>query len=555
MKNLFFALIVLLLISIISCADSRSSGDATSDAGEEPIIEVSPDATADGGIDDVPGDVTIDDSTSDNGTEVLEGEENTDTTTDNPVVNGGTNDESDQGEDATTDSTGDAGFPIITPPEPDIPPTTAISKIVLGNASNIVIQPSSPSLSMRSVMRSVIGSVSTGLKTSVNGELIDIAIEGGFGKTPLKGYAIKGANLLKAAVTFKDGHGDITTCLIDQNDICTEIDLNPQKSSKFGNASYFIEKGGRLIYRTEDRILRSRNITPAPLGRMMSVSGDITSDLAEDVEQFEVDASGDIMYESVYGDVTLRRLDGTEDLMDGGYWDGRNRLRLDAYNKKFFIGRSDRGFTFYTQENYFGNLFFDSNGDPVTSHAQSNDFWCYMGQVESCPGGVFENGIYSAINTNKSPSNCDLYFVGQKNLVVCLNEVFELGSATIDIKKIDFIWTGHESPSDYNLVRITASRQYLYYYSHSDFNGLRLTRVDLENHECVHLFSDSDSVNCSSLADTLYSIRELTVTPDNTLNFCGTRDGIDYIVQIIDADTENPITTEIEGECDQIVSF
>lgn len=572
MKNILFVILFLSLV-FFGCADeSENSDNPASDTDIESVTSsTAEDSTTDTDtITDSTGDseiTTNDDQIDDEESEVIDEINNTDTDpetdtvatesddeipNDEPViVDYGTiiTDDSEESPvydttsddeqpviyttpgttaDPEVDTTPDTDFPIITSPEPDDPPITLISKINLSGIGNLIIQPqSAPS----SKMYSVIGAVSAGLKTVVNGELVDIEIEGGFGKTPIRGFSIKGGNLLKAAVSFQDASGDITTCLVDQFNNCTEIALNPKKSSKFKNADYFIEKAGKLYYLTEDGILRSRNIISAPSGRMLSISGDITSDLAEGVDQFEIDASGDIMYES-FGDVTLRHSDGTEILVDGGYWDGRNTLRLDAVSKKFFIGRQDRGFTFYSDQNYFGNLFFDVNGDPVISHAQPVAWDAKMNK------GL--NGVYFAVNTNQSPSNCGGHIINQKNIVICSNEIFVLGDSDNDLSEINLNYSLH---SIFNL-QIVASLTNLYMYSEDEFeNPVKLSKEDVFNSE-----SNIVSVN--------YKINPggLTVTPDNTLNFCGSRDGTDYIVQITNANT-TPIYTETPGECSSIVSL
>ncbi len=451
-----------------------------------------------------------------------------------------TSDDDGDSMDTEGDDTTDGEIPL---PEK----TVSISKVYISDVNNLIFQPQNQQSSTMSL--NVVDEES-GIKTLENGELIDIEIEGGFGKTAIAGYAIKGSSLIKGAVSFQDSSGDITTCLIDQSNNCTEIKLTPQKTSKYINSPAFIEQSGMIYFRTKDKKLKVFNASAGLVDN--SLLGNLEFlmiDIAENVDQFEIDNSNAIMYESL-DEVILRKLDGTEILMDGDQWNGDNQLMMNADNKNFFIARKS-GFTFYSQWGYFGNLFFDENGDPVTSHAQPIAWDSKMNQ------GL--NGVYYAVNTNKSPSNCSRHNVRQIDYIICGNEVFKLGDAVTDIEKINFVWAGIEG--DYTVRNIIANNEYLYLDMYSESLGGRLTRVDPENIECSHLFSASGSnmynqdlgsmVLCQSLSNDLHDILEPSVDDLNVIIACS----INGVIQIKNADTDNPIITETHGECSQIVSL
>ena len=425
--------------------------------------------------------------------------------------------------------------------------SSEITKIHLGTSKVLVVRPQSSAIGK---MLSTTGETESPLFTVQGKEKIDIEIDGGSGKTLLDVYPVKNAIDIKAAIPFKDEDGNITTCFVDQEDNCIEVSVDPQKTGKFLNSDRLIKIGSKIYTRTAGGAIRTIDLSAAT-GKLLSTAGDATADIIEDVDQYEITTSGDIMYES-NSEVILRRNDGVEEYVDGSAWGGNNSFQADASLSSFFLAReTDRSFMFYGGGGaniFFLNIYYNGSDDPVVSHAQPVAYAAYL---------AGQNGVYTNIPTNKSPSVCSRLIVGSKNLMICQNEVFELGSDTVDLKKIDFVWAGHESPSDYSLVRSTASSNYLYYYDHSDFNGVRLTWIDLENNQCRHLFSSANSTNCVALSSTLYTISQLTVTSDDTINFCGQKqsDSTDYIVQITGADTSSPTISETPGECSSIISF
>lgn len=469
-----------------------------------------------------------------------------------------------------TEQTGDAAVPV-TPPVIIMPPPVETSSefeylyinpfnnIFLGNNSAAVPAPSlSRSLSSVDTTRN-----SGAMTVDVSGDLRPVMARGGNKKNIKKILKIsrKGGDISKIKGAFEIFDEDTNSAewiLIDRSDRSHKLKKHPRKNHRLANASMFYERGNIFYLDSDDDLIE------------FDVSQDSTMDdnykvVRSGVRQAVMDSQGNWMLELLNGRVVHRDISGDLEIRmtDNVINDPQNS---DAETNKFFFAQGD-GFIYFGEAwtssmGVFFRTFLDDQGVLQVVSAQANNVIdCY----DNNPATLCE---YLNFYPHYNPDLCSYQAVGNEELLLCGQYVYQLGDASHDMEETDFIWAGHLTGYE---IKVVTSNDFVYYYSDSPiYNGSRLTRIDLDNQTCRHLFSVDNTPTCGGsdaiVSNNEYIIDQMTASPDNTIRFCGRRvsgfgdDRLEetqlLLVEIPDASADAPVFRETEiSECNQLLNL
>lgn len=390
------------------------------------------------------------------------------------------------------------------------------------------------------------------LTIEASGDIKPVKAKGGQGKKIKKLRRItkrgNGASKVKSALqVYDEASGRIEYYLIDQADQAHQLRRNPRPSHKIKNGAMFWERD-KIYYLDISNDLLELDIS-------QDVSEDNYQVIRSGVEQAVMDKQGNWMLALSDGRVVHRNgVSGWEERMDDHI-----PYRYDnAEEQKFFLPQG-AGFLFLGDGGYCGAEIFyraglDMSGDLRVTHSQPDN-------LANCSD---TNNATLCVNFCfypwRRPEVCSYQAVGAEELLFCDGYVYQLGDASHDLKTVDFFWAGHWSADSFDDIKTTASSNFLYHYSNSTlYGGSRLTRIDLDNTACQHLFSRDITDTCPSIvSNTEYLIDEMTATEDDTVRFCGRRLGETQLllVEIIEADTATPQFRETEiSQCGQLLNL
>lgn len=445
------------------------------------------------------------------------------------------------------DTSGGDNNPVI--PPPDI--NTEIEYIYLGDADNLLIADNGIVTDRSTQKYQPLSSTvqnSVLLTIDASGDIKPIAKKGGNKKTLKKALQIgkknRGQSKVKAAIKVYDEEtGAYEYHLVDRHDRAHKLKKKPKGlSHRLKNAATFWERGN-IYYIDESSDLVE-----------LDISDDASADISHDqyvivrsgVEQAVMDVDGNWMLALTSGQVVHRDASGSAEARMN---DNILSLLDNAEVNKLFMAQGSgflfRGDGYYCNAGVFFRAFLNQGQLEVIS-AQGND------ETIVC----FYPDAY--------PNTCAYQKVGDEELLICSDDiiynntyVYQLGDVSNDMRALDFQWVGHLSGGE---VKAAASSGFVYYYSNSPiYDGSRLTRVDLDNQTCRHLFSRDNTTTCPDIfTNTEYLIDQLTVTDDDTVRFCGHRLGEEQLllVEIVEASSDVPELRETEIEaCEQLINL
>jgi len=385
-----------------------------------------------------------------------------------------------------------------------------------------------------------------GFYVKKDGVMKPINIGGGAGKTVTAAYRVRDSVI--KTVQLRDASGDTTTAFVRPDNSAVELPIVPVKSSNLGNADYFVEVGGKIYFRTPDNKLRTLTLPDATASRALSTTtGDVTADIASGVEQFAIHENGEMIIDTgtVVNYVTS---DSTNDL-DLNYPDTDRGINwnANATDNHFFM---TSGNGFIVQRGGMDDDFirYSTTGGSVTPrYSQQIAYYRYLDG---------ENGVYYKKSTQKPLSSCKNLTTGNKQILICDDELYSIGDASTDLSRIDLSYSEHHAPG----LQIAATENYLYMYSENSevLSPRVISRENVFNQsstELVPVFATIPRTIDYKVKPNTFKASS-TDTSGDVLNFCAVRqsDNKDVIVEIINADTTHN-TTVIESACDQLISY
>lgn len=406
----------------------------------------------------------------------------------------------------------------------------------------------------------------SGLMTvDVSGDLQHITMKGGSKKSFRRNFKIKRdkvASKVKAAFEVRDmDSGLLEWYLIDGNDKPHKLPKGLlMKIYRLGSAPAFQERGKGVYYIDADKDLIELDISD-------DASLDKYTVIRSGVEQAVMDKYGNWMLALTSGRVVHRDASGD---LETRMNDNLSLVSDNAEIYKFFFAQGD-GFMFMGEywsgwRNIFFRTFLDDQQELQVVSAQANNIpnCIDTDNATRCLNLAFYPYYY--------PHTCQYQAVGTKELLICSKDswlvgsyIYELGDASNDMRQVDLEWAGIGGEA-----KVAANAEFLYYYSNSPiYNGSRLTRIDLDNTECRHLFSRDNTPTCPDIfSNTEYIIEtssgdlitppKLTVSEDNTVRFCGRRLDEEQLllVEIAGADTAAPVFREtLITECGDLFNL
>jgi len=402
-------------------------------------------------------------------------------------------------------------------------------QILIGDADNLGLGGISGSSSSKYLQASVASDPDL-FTVDASGDIAFLQVQDGENKTIRKlnkvwkhdkNSKVKGAFLVSDSETeTSDWY------LVDKNDKAHKLKKRPQKGAKWGNAPLFWEREKLYFLDTRDDLIE--------LDISTDVSQDIYQVFRSGVKQAVMATGGDWMLEMSSGKILhwepLTDLDTTMD-------DNVPSESDDAEVRKYFIPHKD-GFLFHGEvEGYFFRALLGAGGLSVTP-AYENDG---------------DNVIMYVAG-----ELCEYQAVGEEELMFCGNRwIYQLGNDDEDMREINFIWTGHTAALSPDHTKTVSSANYVYHWTQESDIISGLTRIDLNNDTCSHLFfRDGASTACADPFMTqLYSIEHMTVSDDDTVRFCGRRLGETQLklVEIKDAAGTPEVNEQDIEKCSQLI--
>ncbi len=445
---------------------------------------------------------------------------------------------------------------VVDPPLVDVP--TEIESWNIGDADNLFYGNITTAPSSNQYQNSSASAIrNSGLMTiDASGDLKHITMKGGSKKHFQRNFKInrnKTNSKVKAAFEMRDeDSGLLEWYLIDKNDKPHKLPKGVlKKSYRLGNAPSFHERGPAIYYIDTEADLIELDISDdASLDKYIVVRSG--------VEQAVMDAKGNWMLALSSGRVVHRDESGD---LETRMNDNVPLRRDDAEFYKFFFAQGD-GFMFMSEDwsspyGVFYRAFLDAQQDLQVVSAQANNI---LNCLDYDNATICSTLAFYPYNT---PHVCQYQPVGAKELLICSKEswamgsyIYELGDASNDMRQINFQWAAVGGEA-----KVAVNTEFIYYYSNSPiYNGARLTRIDLDNSECRHLFSRDNTPTCPDIfSNTEYIIDKLTVSEDDTVRFCGHRLDDEeqlLLVEIVGADTVAPIFREtLIEECGELFNL
>ncbi|MBU2645873.1 hypothetical protein KKI24_14285 [bacterium] len=412
---------------------------------------------------------------------------------------------------------------------PAVATVTNISKIPITGLTNLVISTGTPSAAMYA------GTTKKKLYTVKNGAMEEVTLEGGADLEVQKIHKVKAGTHYKAYFEFTDASGDTKRYIVDKDGNASVANFTPKKASALANAEYLQEVSGKIYYLNSTGV---RSMTVPAVGKMMS--GDATTDILESAGAigFAINPNGEMVIEATT-DVFYRKTDGAlNDLDDpyidearGFYWDA------DASTNRFYV---TQGSGFMVKRAFDKNDFiryYTKDGAIKAQYSQEKAYNQYLDGV---------NGVYYQVKTTKTLGNCRYLKMGASELMVCDSEVYNLGDASTDIKRVSMHYASHLV---FNFALVASTNNIYVYSENEDGTPRKLSKEDVVNSVSTPIVTVHATI--PQTIDYKINTATLEVTPDDTLSFCATKSGESYVVQISDANT-TPVITEVAATCEYI---